>query len=81
MGRTVEANEVENMQMTLPELIMSSTILTWIVLSTVYRIKSNKKIFQKLDEIKKLLDRQYSDDFTVTWRAGKDGEVHGKEDI
>lgn len=46
------------MQMTLPELIMASTILTWIVLSTAYRIRSNQKIFRKLDEIKKLLEEE-----------------------
>ncbi len=46
------------MQMTLPELIMASTILTWIVLSTAYRIRSNQKIFRKLDEIKKLLEKE-----------------------
>ena len=62
--------------MTLPEIIMASTILTWIVLSTAYRIRSNQKIFMQLDEIKKLLDLKNSGDVKVTWRAGTDGEIH-----
>ena len=61
------------MQMTLPELIMASTILTWIVLSTTYRVRSNQRIFRKLDEIEKLLKNELNisnndtNDTTVTW--------------
>ena len=43
------------MQMTLPEIIMASTILTWIVLTTVYRFRSNNKIMKELHEIKDLI--------------------------
>ena len=66
--------------MTLPELITASTILTWIVLSTVYRIRSNRKIFRALDDIQKLLNQEHSGDIEVTWRAGTDGKIHGRED-
>ena len=43
--------------MTLPEIIMASTILTWIVLSTVYRLNSSKRILKEVLEIRDILDR------------------------
>lgn len=47
--------------MTLPEIIMASTILTWIVLTTVYRFRSNNKIMKELHELKDLI--QYKNNF------------------
>ena len=44
-------------KMTLPEIIMASTILTWIVLSTVYRLNSSKRILKEVLEIRDILDR------------------------
>ena len=61
--------------MTLPELIMASTILTWIVLSTVYRIRMTKKMMKRFDELQKSIDalksKKYdNDEWIVTWTSG-----------
>ena len=67
--------------MTLPELIMASTILTWIVLSTVYRIKITKKMMRSMDKLQESIDalkpkKPEDKEWTVTWTAGsKDGEL------
>lgn len=63
------------MQMTLPELIMASTILTWIVLSTVYRIRMTKKMMKRFDELQKSIEelkpkKHDNDEWIVTWTAG-----------
>ena len=62
------------MQMTLPELIMASTILTWIVLSTVYRIRVTKKMMKELEKLQKSIDdlkpKDEEKEWTVTWTAG-----------
>lgn len=64
--------------MTLPELIMASTILTWIVLSTVYRIRMTKKMMKRFDELQKSIEalkpkKLGTDEWTVTWTAGVEG--------
>lgn len=60
--------------MTLPELIMASTILTWIVLSTVYRIRVTKKMMKELEKLQKSIDdlkpKDGEKEWTVTWTAG-----------
>ncbi len=58
------------MQMTLPEIIMASTILTWIVLTTVYRFRSNNKIMKELHEIKDLI--QYKNNSVRTTDDSKE---------
>lgn len=63
------------MQMTLPELIMASTILTWIVLSTVYRIRMTKKMMKRFDELQKSIEelkpkKPDNGEWIVTWTAG-----------
>jgi hypothetical protein len=66
--------------MTLPELIMSSTILTWIVLSTVYRIRMTKKMMKEFEKLQKSIEELKSkkhddDEWIVTWTAGvEDGK-------
>ena len=42
--------------MTVQELVMASTILTWIVLFTIYNVRKLRKIHQQLDEIQKIID-------------------------
>lgn len=60
------------MQMTLPEIIMASTILTWIVLTTVYRFRSNNKIMKELHEIKDLI--QYKNNSVRTTDDSKESK-------
>lgn len=58
--------------MTLPEIIMASTILTWIVLTTVYRFRSNNKIMKELHEIKDLI--QYKNNSVKTTDDSKESK-------